>query len=85
MLGIDHLDRYDSSLCLVGDKLPKLVKSPSRHASALRLAKPYPIPDALEIFEGNTPDSAFSLLNDALGEDVIGISTEVGFFERTPV
>ena len=82
MLGIDQLDPHASSLRLVGDKLPQLVKSPSRHAGALRLAKPDASPDALEVFEGDTPDSAFSLLNDTLGEDVIGVSTEVGFFER---
>ena len=80
MLGIDQLDPHASGLRLVGDKLPQLVKSPSRHASALRLAKPDPSPDALEVFEGNTPASAFSLLNDSLGEDVIGVSTEAGFF-----
>ena len=72
-------------LRLVGDKLPQLVKSPSRHAGALRLAEPDAIAEALEVFEGNSPDSAFSLLNDALGGDVIDVSAEVGFFARASV
>ena len=76
VLGIDDLEQHAGLLGLVGNVLPKLVESPRPHAVTLRLAKPYPVPDALEVFKGDAAAGVFGLLNESLREDVIGITTK---------
>ena len=76
VLGIDDLKQHAGLFGFIGDKLPELIESPATHAVALRLAKPGSLSDAFEVFKDNTSQSAFSLLKDTLGEDVVGITTK---------
>ena len=79
---IDPLEHHPGLLSLVGDELPKLIKSPATHAGALRLAKPGSLSEALEVFKGDSAPSAFGLLNESLGKLVVHISTKTRFTIR---
>ena len=82
VLGINDLKQHTGLFGFIGDKLPELIESPAPHAVALRLAKPYPVTDALEVFKSYTATGVFGLRNESLGEDVIGIATKTGFSIR---
>ena len=76
---IDDLEQYACGLGLVGDKLSQLIESPTSHAVTLRLAKPYPLTDTLEVFKSYAASGVFGLRNESLGEDVIRIATKTRF------
>jgi hypothetical protein len=75
--------------CLVFDKGAKLVESPSAHLRPLLLAKPCPVADALEIFQGHSTSGVFSLGNERFRNDVVDILAKARFapckeFELAP-
>ena len=79
VLGIDDFEQHTSLLSFVADKLAKLVEAPAPHAVALRLAKPYPVAEALEFLNSDTAPGVFSLRNDTLGNAVVGVTTKACF------
>ena len=70
ILGIDDLEQDAGLLSFVADKLAKLIESPATQAVALRLAKPYPVTDALKVFKGDTAPGVFGLRNESLREEL---------------
>ena len=86
---INQHDWYASELCLVLDKVSELVKRPPCHFGALRLPKPRPTADILQVFQGYAAFGAFGCRNERLADTVIDIPTKTGFFlshslQRTP-
>ena len=82
ILGINDLDQHACLFSFIGDKLPQLIESPRPHAVALRLAKPYPLTDAFEVFQGYAAPGVFGLRNESLRDDMIGIATKACFAVR---
>ena len=76
VFGINHCQQDAGLLRLVGDKLAELVEAPRPHAVSLRLAKTGSLADAFEFLKSNPSKSIFSLRNDALGKDVIGVAAK---------
>lgn len=68
--------------CLVFDKGTKLMERPAAHLRPLPLAKPCPVAEALEVFEGNPAPSAFSLGNERFGNDVVDVPAKARLMPR---
>jgi hypothetical protein len=87
--GIDFYERHPGSFGLVGQKRAELGERPGVQGGPLGLAKPYPLTDSRQFFDGNTAFGAFSLGHDAFRNLVIDIGGEAGFsssplFEQPP-
>ena len=65
--------------CLVLDERAQLTKSPSAHPRPLRLAKPCPIADAFEVFQGDSAPGAFGLGNERFGNTMILVGSKSPF------
>ena len=77
---VNNLDPNTSKLRLVFDKAAELEESPSRHLGSLRLAKPCPIPDTLQFFEGNSFVGVFGLRNKLFAGGVVYVPAEALLF-----
>ena len=78
--GIDYDHWNTIKSCLVLYKEPELVESPSRHPGSLWLAKPCPVPDAIEVFQGYPATGVFSLRNEPFADHVVHVSSEALLF-----
>ena len=65
--------------CLVLDERAQLTKSPPTHPRPLRLAKPCPIADAFEVFQGDSAPGAFGLGNERFGNTMILVGSKSPF------
>jgi hypothetical protein len=65
---VDHA----CAACLVRDELSELGEGPGVERDPLGLAEPYPLPDAAQVFQGDSGRGAFSLGHDRLRDDVVG-------------
>lgn len=79
-VNLDH--GHTHQLRLVLDKGSQLVERPAMQRCSLRLSSPYPVTDALEVFQGDTPTGAFSLSNDAFADLVVDIGSKAALFTR---
>ena len=70
---------YASALGLILDKLAKLIERPRVVLPPLALPDRYPGADAREVLKGDASSGVFSPSNDALGNNVIGMSGKSGF------
>ena len=83
IFGVNRFYADTSTLCLVFDKGAQLKERPPRHFSTLRLAKPFPaLADAFEVFKSNRFASVFSLLNNALRDDMVGVPAKPALSAR---
>ena len=73
---VDHRDACEP--CLVVDELPELMEAPICEASSLPATSPYPVVDALEIFQSDTTSGALRRAHQDLGDAVVDISLEPG-------
>ena len=80
MLRIDKDPKHAASLRLVGNKAAQLVKAPRVHAVALIFLSPYPVADAVEVFESNPASGAFSQRYHRFGNYMIHVSRKELFF-----
>jgi hypothetical protein len=82
VLRIDGSNRHPNQACLVFDKSAELKESPTAVSGSLPLAKPFlrPFADASEVFQSDTGQSAFSLSNKPITDDVVHIAAETRFF-----
>jgi hypothetical protein len=77
---VDFDERNPSASGLIRQERPELSERPRVHRGPLALAKPYPFADSRQFFDGDTAFGAFSLCHDALGDLVINVGGETGFF-----
>jgi len=83
-------DEFHARLpCLVLDEAAKLMESPSAHLRPLLLAKPCPVADALQVFQGQSTPSVFGLSNELFGNSMVSVLAKARFaprngFELTP-
>jgi len=77
---VNQLHDHTGKACLVLDKAPELVKSPRVMLPPLALANRGPVPDAREVFKGNTATGVFSLCNNSLAEYMVGMGSKPVLF-----
>ena len=66
-VNVDHA--HTCALCLVGDKLAQLPKGPIAVSRSLFCAtNPYPLADALQVFQGNPASGALGFCNESLAD-----------------
>jgi len=80
---VNSLNHNPHKLGFVLDKRPQLVESPRVLLPPLALANRYPVTDTAEVFQGDTPASAFSLCNNTLADSVVDIRGKTSLFART--
>ncbi len=80
VLGVDDDDTNTRHPGFVRDKGSKLIKSPTAHFRSLRLAKPCPFTDALEVFQGDSASGVFGLDNQRFGNAVVFVGAKPPFF-----
>ena len=74
IFGVNRFYADTSTLGLIFDKGAQLKERPPGHFSTLRLAKPFlALAYAFEVFKSNRFASVFSLLNNALRDDMVGV------------
>ena len=66
----------------VEDKLTELMERPTMQIDTLRLPKPYPLANSLEVLKSNRPICVFSLLHNLLTDAVVLLSSKATFFTR---
>jgi hypothetical protein len=71
---------HPGSLCFVSDERPKLSERPTVQPVTLIFFSPYPITDAVELFEGDSAIGALSQRHDAFGNYMIEISRKAALF-----
>jgi len=81
---VGQLYQHPRKLSLILDKLNKLAESPGVVATPLGFSNRCPIPDAVEVFQGNQAMGVFSLRHQLLADYVVGVSSEVSFPTRKP-
>ena len=82
LAGISGINGYQfdaSKKRFVFQLKPQIKEAPGMLNSPLAFSNPYPVADAFEVFNGNTPPGAFSLFNNLLGDAVIYVTLESGF------
>ncbi len=79
---VDFHHGHAEHLRLVLDKALQLMKRPAVQRRPLRPSSPYPVTDALELFEGNALTGAFSLGDDVFADLVVDIGGKAAFFAR---
>lgn len=83
--GVDHHERDTRSPRLVGAERLPLREGPSARLGALRLRKPYPRPNAVQVLNGNPALRAFGKPYDLLGDAVIHVAPEPTFMLSEPL
>jgi hypothetical protein len=83
MLRIGKDTEHAASLGFVGNEASKLVKAPGVHAVALIFLSPYPVTDAVEIFESNPTPGAFSQRYYGFGNGMIHVRRKPLLFAAT--
>ncbi len=77
IFGIHRFYMDANTFGFIFNECAELEERPPRHFSTLRLAKPFLVlAYAFQVFKGNGLASVFSLLNDAFGNDMVGISAK---------
>lgn len=77
-------NKFDTSKkCFVFQFESQIIEAPRMVNSPLAFLNPYPVTDALEVFDGDTASGAFSLFNNLFGDAVIYVSLESGFLALT--
>lgn len=76
--------RNPGSFGLIGQEETELGERPRMHHGPLGLAKPYPVADAAQLFDGDTAPGAFSLDHNAFRNRVINVGSEASLFS-TPL
>src|SRR5258705_3383954 len=82
--GVNLDERHSGSFGLVGQKRAELGERPRMQRGPLGLAKPYPVTDPRQFFDGDAASGAFSHGHDAFGNLVIDVGGEPGLF-ATPL
>lgn len=77
---IDRDNRYPGERGLVGQEESQLRECPTMQKSSLLSPSPYPLPDAVQVLDGNPAVGAFSFGNDLLADDVIYVTSESRFY-----
>ena len=73
ILGIDKNNGDSCLLRLVGHEGSQLSESPVRQPRPLVLSGRYPFSDTAKVFQGDSRDGAFSICDDCLGNNVVGV------------
>jgi hypothetical protein len=76
VLRINKDPEHTASFRLVSDESPELVKAPRVHAVTLIFLSPYPVANAIEVFECNPASGAFSQRYHRFGNYMIRVSRE---------
>jgi len=79
---VDQFNQDAGNLSFVGNKLTELIESPRMVAAPLAMSNLCPLPDAIQIFQGNQARGAFSLRHQLLADYVVGILSKVGLSTR---
>src|SRR5579863_315017 len=88
VMGVNRHHAHAVPLRLVFDELAQLPKRPGMQDSALALPNRYPLADALEIFQSDTPFGALRRRNQSFADAVVGIRgkppfTPTAFLQQT--
>lgn len=76
---IDEREHDTSPLRFVLNESAKLMERPAAHLRSLRLAKPCPVADALEILKGKSTSGAFGLGNERFGNAMVDLLAKACF------
>lgn len=85
LAGVGRVDANDIDACLYGlvfDKCAQLAKCPATHPRSLCPAKPCPVADALEVFQGNAACGVFGLGNERFRNTVVFVGAKSPLFPR---
>ena len=74
--GIDFNESHPGLFGFVGQKRAELGERPRVQRGPLGLAKPYPVTDPRQLFDGDAASGAFSLGHDAFGDLVVDVCGE---------
>ena len=83
--GINQDHRDTGAFGFVGHESTQLVESPAVQGCPLRATNRYPLPNALQIFQGNRSMGVFRFGNQLFADAVVGVFGKTAFFSREPL
>lgn len=78
----DSLNAHENRF--VFNEASELIEPPRAEATTLRPANSYSLPNALQVFKGDSSVSVFGLSHQTLRDYMVDIFAELGFFSREP-
>ena len=82
---INQTHRHASTFRFVGHKSPKLVERPTMQGCPLTATNRNPLPNTLQIFQGNRSTCVFRFGNQLLADAMVGVFGKTVFFPREPL
>lgn len=73
-------DQNPGAFRFVDNLLTQVIEAPRVMLSPVSLSNRYPVPDTLQIFQGNTSTGVFGLFNNPLADDVVNVICHSAFF-----